>query len=79
MDLCYKILEIVERNNKFVRYKTNLLCVADCCNTTRCGFFFKEYDLYENEIDKRKLSVITEDQFIRVIDKIVKDVIERFL
>ena len=81
--LYYKILEIIERNGKFVKFKTNLLCVADCCNTstnfTRCGFFFKECGLYENEIDKRRLSIISEEKFIRVIDKIVKNAIENFL
>lgn len=81
--LCYKIQERVERNSEFVKYKTTLLCVAGCCNAatdfTRCGFFFKECDLYEDEIDKRKLSIITEDQFMCVIDRIVKAAIKDFL
>ena len=81
--LYYKILEIVERNSKFIKYKTTLLCVANCCNAstdfTRCGFFFKECDLYEDEIDKRKLSIITEEKFMCVINKIVKKAIKDFL
>ena len=81
--LYYKVHEMVERNNEFIKYKTTLLCVAGCHNaytdSTRCGFFFRECDLYENEIDKRKLSIITEEKFMRVIDKIVKEAIKDFL
>lgn len=81
--LYYKIQEKVERNDKFVKYKTALLCVADCCNAatnyTRCGFFFKEHDLYEDEINKRKLSIITEEEFMHVINKIVKEAVKDFL
>lgn len=81
--LYYKILEIVERDGKFFKYKTNLLCVADCYNAatnfTRCGFFFKECDLYEDEIDKRKLSIITKEEFMCVIDKVVKEAVKDFL
>ena len=81
--LYYKIQEKVERNSEFIKYKTTLLCVADCCNAatnfTRCGFFFKECDLYEDEIDKRKLSIITEEEFMCVINKIVKEAIKDFL
>ena len=81
--LYYKIQERVERNSEFIKYKTTLLCVADCCNAaanfTRCGFFFKECDLYEDEIDKRKLSVIAKDQFRCVLDRVVKEAIKDFL
>lgn len=81
--LYYKIQERVERNSEFVKYKTILLCVAGCYNAatdlTRCGFFFKECDLYEDEIDKRKLSIITEEEFMHVINKIVKEAVKDFL
>ena len=81
-ELYYKILEPIIHNGKTVGAKTHLVCPAKHSNAWtdfhKCGFFFRECDLFYCDIYEN-MSVVSREEVIQHIKQLTKDAIEKFL